>query len=228
MVIHHPKTVEEAVVLRHELIDSAYLAGGTEILRLGSRPVNDIIDINELVSDRIFEKNGLVYIGARASLETLRTSQLVPSFIRDAAAFCYSFEKRNSATVGGNLYLNRSDSYLSAAFSVAEAEVILQCTSGEKHKPISVYLSKKCRGLVKFYVIDKCRNGKVYRFGRTASSHAALIAAESNEIYAISSSGSALAVGRTPELYKEIEFVTDLEGSAEYKQYLAKIVFEEA
>ena len=228
MTVHHPKSVGETVAMRHELIDSAYIAGGTEILRLGARPVADIIDISELISDEISEKDGRIYIGARATLETLRTSEIVPQFLRDAAAFCFSFEKRNSATVGGNLYLKRQDSYLAAAFAAAEAEVILECTKGEKIKPIDVYLSKKCRGLVKYYVVDKARKGKVRRFGRTASSHAAMIAAESNGVYAISASGSELAIGRDPDLYKSIEFISDLEGSAEYKRYLASIVFKEA
>lgn len=228
MIVHHPESVSEAVSLRHELIDSAYLAGGTEILRLGARPVSDIIDISKLISDEIIEKNGRIYIGARATLEALRASDIVPQFLREAASFCFSFEKRNSATVGGNLYLKRQDSYLAAAFAAAEAEVILECTKGEKNKPIDVYLSKKCRGLVKYYVIDKAREGKVKRFGRTASSHATLIAAESNGVYAISASGSDLAIGRNPDIYKSIEFVSDLEGSAEYKRYLASIVFKEA
>ncbi len=228
MTVHHPDTSHEAVRLRHELIDSAYLAGGTELLRLGARPVSDLIDISGLVSDEIVEKDGFVLIGARTTLESLLSCELAPGFIREAAGFCFSFEKRNAATVGGNLSLHRTDSYLASAFAAAEAEVILECTSGEKRKPIAEYLSKRCRGLVRYFAVDKDRTGRVWRFGRTASSHAALIAAESNGTYAVSSSGSPLAIGSSPDLYKSIGFVSDLEGSAEYKRYLASIVFEEA
>ena len=35
MVIHHPKTALEAVMLRKSIPQSVYLAGGTEVLRLG-------------------------------------------------------------------------------------------------------------------------------------------------------------------------------------------------
>lgn len=227
MRVHHPSTVHEAVELRHRFEDSAYLAGGTEILRLNGKNAEDIIDISSLVSDRIEERDGKLYIGALVTLESLLKADSVPAFLREAAAFCFSFEKRNSATVGGNLAARRSDSYLVAAFASAEAEVVLECEKGEKVKSLKEYLSKDCRALIKYIVVDKNRTGFVKRFGRTQSSHATLIAASSCGVYALSSSSSPLAVGTTPDIYKEIEFKSDLEGSAEYKRYLASIVFEE-
>ncbi len=227
MKVYHPKSLNEAVLLRHDLENSAYLAGGTELLRLGAKPVDSIVDINNLLSDEIEERNGRLYIGARTSLETLCNNESVPGFIREAASFCFSFEKRNSATIGGNLAARRCDSYLSAALAAADAQIIVECRHGEKNKSIAEYLSKDCKALIRYIVIDKNRNGFVKRFGRTASTHATLIAAYSAGIYALSVSSSPIAIGKSKDIYKEIEYKSDLEGSAEYKKYLASIVFEE-
>ena len=101
-------------MLRKEHADTAvYLAGGTDDLRLnGSAQGKDLIDINGLGFDDIFARDGKLYIGARCTLNQIIDSELVPAFIKEAAHFCASFVKRNSATVGGNIGLRRQDSYL--------------------------------------------------------------------------------------------------------------------
>lgn len=115
-MIYHPRIPQEAVNLRKEHADTAvYLAGGTDDLRLGGAAEGkDLIDITGFDFNTITEKDGKVYIGALCTLQDVIESELVPAFIREAAGFCASFAKRNSATVGGNLGLRRSDSYLAA------------------------------------------------------------------------------------------------------------------
>ena len=227
MVIHRPQTAAEAVQIRYANPDNtAYLAGGTDDLRLGGAAEGkELIDINALGFDTIEEKNGKIYIGSRVSLQKLIESDLVPSFIKEAAKFCASFVKRNSATVGGNLALRRDDSYLAAAFCAADAKLIALGAKGEKEEAVYDYLKGACKCLLEYVVIDKDREGWVKRFGNTVSSHATLIAAESNGIYALSVKGSSLICGNTPDLYETMEFCDDLAGSAEYKKYLAKTVF---
>ncbi len=227
MIIHRPQTPAEAVQLRYANPDTtAYLAGGTDDLRLGGAAEGkELIDINALGFDTIEEKNGKIYIGSRVTLQKLIESDLVPAFIKEAAKFCASFVKRNSATVGGNLALRRDDSYLAAALCAAEAKLIALGAKGEKEESVCDYLKGSCKCLLEYIVLEKDRNGWVRRFGNTVSSHATLIAAESNGVYALSVKGSALACGNTPELYETMEFCDDLAGSAEYKKYLAKTVF---
>lgn len=229
MIIHQPKSIEEAVKLRHDIENSSYLAGGTEVLRLGSSidPDAELIDITKLVDRSIFEKDGKVYIGGGATLQAIKASCIVPGFIRDAAAFCSSFEKRNSATVGGNVALKREDSYMLSSLVAAEADVVIQCHSGEKVKPLSTYIEKNCKGIIKYVVIPASRKGWSKKISLTSSSHAILIASESEGNYALSVSGSAFAYGKDENLYKAMEFRSDLRGSAEYKKYLASVVFEE-
>lgn len=226
-MIYHPQTPQEAVNLRKEHADTAvYLAGGTDDLRLcGAAEGKDLIDITGFDFNTITEKDGKVYIGALCTLQDVVESDLIPAFIKEAALFCASFAKRNSATVGGNIGLRRSDSYLAAALTAADAVLKSVTPHGEEDKAIGEYLQSDCKRLIEYIVIDKNRTGWVKRFGNTSSSHAALIAAESNGIYALSVSGSKFAYGTTPELAGDMTFADDITGSAAYKKYLAETVF---
>ena len=227
MVIHRPQSAAEAVQIRYASPDTtAYLAGGTDDLRLGGAAEGkELIDINALGFNTIEEKDGKLYIGAQVTLQQLVESDLIPAFIKEAAKFCASFAKRNAATVGGNLALRRDDSYLAAALCAADAKLIALSAKGEKEEKVYDYLKGSCKCLLEYIVIDKNREGWVKRFGNTSSSHAALIAAVSGDVYALSVKGSPLACGNTPDLYETMEFCDDLTGSAEYKKYLAKTVF---
>lgn len=227
MIIHRPQTAAEAVRIRYANPDTTvYFAGGTDNLRLGGAAEGkELIDINTLGFDTIEEKNGKIYIGARVTLQKLTESDLVPAFLKEAAKFCSSFVKRNSATVGGNLALRRDDSYLAAAFCAAEARVIALGSKGEKEEALYDYLKGACKCLLQYVVVEKDRDGWVKRFGNTSASHATLIAAESKGVYALSVKGTGLACGTAPDLYGTMAFCDDLAGSAEYKKYLAETVF---
>ena len=69
--------------------------------------------------------------------------------------------------------------------------------------------------------------GDSRRIGRASHSHAALIAARSGSRYCYEASGSGIAFGGM-DSWKDIEFKDDLTGSAEYKRYIASVIFEEA
>ena len=229
MTIYHPKTAQEAVTLRKELADTAvYLAGGTDDLRLnGAAAGKDLIDINGLDEkyDTITVKDGKVRIGARCTLQQVVESELVPAFIREAAGFCSSFVRRSSATVGGNIALRREDSYLAAALTAADAVLDTVTPHGEEMKPIGEYLQCDCKRFLRSILVDNDRTGRVKRFGNTSASHAALIAAESGGIYALSVSGSPFVYGTSADLAKNMTFADDVTGSADYKKYLAQTVF---
>ena len=229
MVIYHPKTAQEAVMLRKEKADTAvYFAGGTDDLRLGGAAEGkDLIDINGLdeAYDTITLQDGKVWIGSRCTLQQVLESAIVPEFIREAAGFCSSFARRNSATIGGNVALRRQDSYMAAALTAAQAVLVSTTPHGESEKPIGEYLQSQCKRFIRYIVVDADRPGTVRRFGNTSASHAALIAAQSKDIYALSVSGSDFAYGNTPDLYQSMTFTDDLTGSAEYKKYLAQTVF---
>ena len=227
MKIYHPQTPLEAVTLRKQNADTAvYLAGGTDDLRLGgSAEGKDLIDINNLGMDTLEICGDQLCIGARCTLQDLAESELVPDFIREAACFCPNPARRNAATVGGNLGLRRDDSYLAAALAAADA--VLDCITphGEEERKIADYLQSSCKALIMKIRIDKNRSGWVKRFGNTAASHAAVIAAQSGNLYALSIHGSGFVCGTGPEIAGAIEYQDDITGSAGYKKYLAETAF---
>lgn len=225
-MIFQPTTAQQAVLLRKEHENSVYLAGGTDDLRLGSEAQGkDLIDLSTLGLDTITEKNEKIYIGACCTLQQLIDCSLIPDFIKQAAGFCASYVRRCSATVGGNLGLRRQDSYLAAAFTAADAVLLCATPHGDREKAIGEYLQSDCRCLICTVVIAKNRKGTVQRFGNTSSSHAAVIAAESEGIFALSVSGSKFAYANHADLADSMTFADDLTGSAAYKKYLAGIAF---
>ena len=229
MIIHHPSNAQEAVMIRKEVSSSRYLAGGTELLRLGGEVEGmELIDVNKLLPSEIkLRQDGLLEIGAAATLEDLIESPLVPESIKAGARLCASFEKRNSATVGGNIASRRDDSYLGALFSVMDVEMHSVTPHGEEDKKVGDYFNTPCRRLIIYFVVDPKKNAFLRRFGNTSSSHATLIAAHCDGNYALSVKGSKMVIGSTPEIYKDVEYRSDITGSSEYKKYLASIVFEE-
>ena len=227
MNIYHPQTPLEAVKLRKENAETAvYFAGGTDDLRLGGAAKGkDLIDINALGMDKIEICGDKLCIGARCTLQDLAECDLVPDFIREAAYFCSSLARRNAATVGGNLGLRRDDSYLAAVLTASEAVLDSMTPHGEKEKKIGEYLQSSCKALIMTIKIDKDRTGWVKRFGNTAASHAAVIAAQSGDVYALSVHGSGLVYGNGPEIAESLTYVDDITGGAAYKKYLAETAF---
>ena len=170
--------------LRHEIEGSAYLAGGTEVMRLGSSLAGceAVIDINGLLLSGIREEDGRIVIGALTTLEEIR-----------------------------NL--------------ASEAVLSIMCSKGLKEKSAAEYFGKKeCRALVLSFSIDKDRTGRYERIARSSHSHAAVTAAKSNGVYAYAVSGSGIAFGGE-DSWKDIQYADDLTGSADYKRYLASVIF---
>ena len=229
MVVYHPQTKKEAVEMRVGNENSRYLAGGTDDLRLGGDADRDtiLIDVNPLLERGITDMgNGIIKVGALTTFNEMIDSPLVPNVIKEACRFNASFARRNSATVGGNIALKRDDSYLLALFvalGVTFNSTTLHC-DGEKST--EEYAKSKCKRLIDYFLIDTKKKAWVKRFGLSSTTHAALIAAVADdEKYALSVHGSAFISGSSPDIWKDIKYVSDITGSAEYKEYLAKTVF---
>ncbi len=229
MQIFHPQTKEEAVKMRVENENSRYLAGGSDDLRLnGDADKNTIlIDINPIVEKGISDiGNGIIKVGALTTFNEMIDSPLVPEVIKEACLFNASFTRRNSATVGGNIALRRDDSYLTALFAALGVKFESTTLHCESEKSVEEYASSHCKRLINYFLIDTKKNAWVKRFGLSSTTHAALIAAVSDDgHYALSVKGSPLVSGDSPDIWKNVTYISDLTGSAEYKEYLAKTVF---
>ncbi len=102
-----------------------FLAGGTEMNRLGSSVSPEVaVSLKNLGLESISEAHGIVTIGAAVTLQALRDSVIVPAYLKEACGFCGSLTRRNMATLGGNIMLQRDDSYLMSTLVSAKARLI--------------------------------------------------------------------------------------------------------
>lgn len=227
------KTAEEAVSLNGR--KSAFLAGGTEINRLGSTvDATRLIGIGRIPTlDGIDEytdvEKGVKYIriGAMSTFQDIVDSPLVPAYLKEACLFMGSRTKRNMATIGGNIALRRTDSYLYATLLACHARLDLMCKDGaiirkctrgylEDHKTYADMLIVSVLVPADAVVFSK-------RYANTVQSHAVLTVSvgleEGKMRYAVAAKDTYL--GMLPE--KELDFKDDIYGSAEYKKYLLSV-----
>ncbi|MSS15528.1 hypothetical protein FYJ35_10845 [Lachnospiraceae bacterium Oil+RF-744-WCA-WT-11] len=119
-------SASEAVIMRDA--SSAYLAGGTELLRSGTERSADRL----IMLKNIPELKGVsgetpeaVRIGSMTTFQEALGSDLVPAYLKEALRYMASRTKRDMATIGGNVALMRDDSYLAATLIAAHAKLEL-------------------------------------------------------------------------------------------------------
>ncbi len=105
---------------------AGFIAGGTEIQRLGTPLVYDkVVSLHALGLDVISEKDRKITIGSMATFNQILENNTIPLYLKEAIRFCGSFTKRNMATIGGNIALMRDDSYLLSTLLAAKARIII-------------------------------------------------------------------------------------------------------
>ena len=171
------KSPEEAISAK--TAQAAFLAGGTEVNRLGSS-----VDAETLISlkkcsglDGIESDAGYVTIGSMCTFQQLIESDKVPAYIREAAHFMASRTKRNMATIGGNIASMRSDSYMIPALIAAGAVLELAGSGGSCRIGIEEYLDKAAEYagcLILSVTVPEKIKLMSKRYSNTAQSHAVL------------------------------------------------------
>ena len=162
--------------------DTAFLAGGTEINRLGSLVhAEGLISLKHCKELKQIEKNGgEVRIGSMCTFQDVLESEEVPGWLKEAAAYMGSRTKRNMATIGGNIALLRSDSYIVPALLAADSCLSLLMPDGsKKEEALWTYLQQKKGGDLENALIisvtvpaDAVIASK--RYSNTVQSHAVL------------------------------------------------------
>ena len=117
-------TPDEAVrAMEAEGASAAFLAGGTEVNRLGSSVSADtLISLKRCEGLKSIKSDaGYVTIGAMVTFQEIAESDEAPAYLKEAARFMASRTKRNMATIGGNIAAMRSDSYIIPALMAAGA-----------------------------------------------------------------------------------------------------------
>ena len=231
------KTSEEAVSLKGQR--SAFLAGGTEINRLGSAcEASRLIGIGRVPTlDGIDEytdaENDIMYIriGAMSTFQDIVDNPLTPAYLKEACLFMGSRTKRNMATIGGNVALRRTDSYLYATLLACHAKLDLMCKDGavirkctkcylENYKDYSDTLIVSVLVPADAVVASK-------RYSNTVQSHAVLTvsAGVADGKLRVAVAAKDTYLGMLPE--GELPFRDDIYGSADYKKYLLSVTVED-
>lgn len=163
---------------------NVYLAGGTEVMRLGSsvngkafvsvRKARDMHKISATKTKFTF--------GAACTFQELLGCDKTPDYLKEALLFMASRTRRNMATVGGNIVLRRDDSFLIPTLIAAGAEIHLMDKKGEETKVAIcdyVFDAKKYKDylITKIAVPADGAAVKSVRNTNTAQSHARLTVA---------------------------------------------------
>ena len=244
------KSPEEAAVSK--TASAAFVAGGTEVNRLGSdiaEKAETLISLKKCSGlDGIEEDAGYVTIGAMCTFQDLVESGKVPGWLKEAALFMASRTKRNMATIGGNIAAKRSDSYLIPALSAAGAVLELLGSDAKTERiGIAEYLDGAYDGkLITSVTVPKDIKLISKRYANTAQSHAVLTMSAALDESGVCMNGAVKNVGLLhfcdlekafnddPEISEDkiiemvrtctgLETADDMFGSDAYKRYLIAV-----
>lgn len=104
----------DAFALKKAHSQAVFLAGGTQINRESMywEMPETVIDIRGALSNEIAGKESEIVIGAMATLQDVADNVVLPSALREAAAFIPTRSIRNQASIGGNIGAGCPDSYI--------------------------------------------------------------------------------------------------------------------
>lgn len=232
-----------------------FLAGGTEINRLGStQSAGTLISIGRIKElDGITTDGDSVRIGAMCTFQDIIDSDKTPDYLKEACRFMGSRTKRNMATIGGNVALRRTDSYLYATLLACAAKLELMSEDGSVlTKCVCCYLKRhdEFKDML-ITAITVPSNATVYskRYANTVQSHAVLtvalgktpccekaslrlaVAAKDTALTRLDDISEALEtkdltddeIKTAIEKNEDLKFKDDIYGSPEYKRYLLAV-----
>lgn len=161
---------------------AAFLAGGTEVNRLGSDAASGadtLISLKKCTGlDQIEKKGSSVKIGSMCTFQKIAESKEVPLYLKEAALFMASRTKRNMATIGGNIAAMRSDSYLLPVLFAVCAEVeVLSADGKQSSMCVNSYKEAAEAGeglLITAVIVPADVKVVSKRYANTAQSHAVL------------------------------------------------------
>ena len=245
------KSPEEAIGCKTP--SAIFLAGGTEVNRLGSDAAAEadiLISLKKCSGLRQIEAaGGKVRIGSMCTFQQMIDSDEIPGYLKEAAHFMASRTKRNMATIGGNIAAMRSDSYLIPVLYAVRAQLSVLTQDGEKEIRIDSYIDGAEAAddmLITAVTVPADANAVSKRYSNTAQSHAVLTmsAAVTDEGFcmagAVKNAGilhfsdleraflddpdiSEEAIIRMVRDCKGLETADDMFGSDAYKRYLIAV-----
>ncbi len=229
---------DEAVSLKDS--ETAFFAGGTGICYKDSGicAKKYIVIPDEEQMHTVTIKDGLVQIGALVTFTQALEEEAVPAYLKEAILFCGSLQKRNRATIGGNVASWRSDSYLVPTLIASGAKLSLMGKEGILLEEIGQYAAdreKYSDALITGILVKPDEQVQILakRYANTVESHACLTIAMGKEgdTYriglAIKNSGIFLPdITNWGISWKKAGVQDDMFGSEEYKRYLTETTLD--
>ena len=220
--------------------DSAFFAGGTGIgyKDSGIHAKRWILIPDAPGLHEIAMEDGMIRIGALVTFTQAMSDPFLPAYLKEALRFCGSLQKRNRATIAGNVASWRSDSYLIPTLAASGAVICLMDKDGESEIPMEQYANERDRfkdSLITAVKVKEEAGMRILskRYANTVESHAYLTIAmgRDQEEYriglAIKNCGIFL-----PEItnwgvsWKKAGVPDDMFGSEEYKRYLTETTLD--
>lgn len=240
-----PKTALEALTLKAEHENSAFLGGGTELNRLGAFTHPErLISLAGLGWNKIERKGETLRLGSLVTFTQALGSDLVPEGLKEALRFMASFPKRNMATLAGNVARHGDESYLVPTLLAYGARLVTVTLkdgkASQKKVSLESYLENEMDGLlIKAIELDPKKVVRSKRFALTQESHSSVtVAYGAPSVLAAAVHGSGIQLlphamaaleggdvdrARFHELVvQDVQAVDDFTGSAAYKRYLVE------
>ena len=235
-----PVSVDEAVRLVGD--GCAFFAGGTEIEHLNSRVcASNYILLRGIEGlDGIDTSKDAVRIGSMVTFTKALKAPEVPEYFKEALHFCGSLQKRNMATIGGNIASWRCDSYLIPTLLASGAQLEIADETGCREISLEEYAGNRDslkNALITAVIIPSETAGvKVIskRYANTVESHAYLTIAmgkiEDSYRIGLAVKGSGIF---TPDItswgvaWKMADVKDDMFGSEAYKRYLTGVTLDD-
>ena len=235
-----PVSVDEAVSLMGE--GCAFFAGGTETEHLNSRvSASTFILISGIEGlDVIDASRDVVRIGSTVTFTKALKAPEVPEYFKVALRFCGSLQKRNMATIGGNVASWRCDSYLVPTLLAAGAQLEIADETGCREISLEEYGQNRealKKALITAVIIPSEKTGVNViskRYANTVESHAYLTIAmgKMNDSYRIGLAVKGSGI-YTPDIknwgviWKMADVKDDMFGSEAYKRYITGVTLDD-
>ena len=144
---YRPESVPEALrLLERSKGQGRLVAGGTDLVVEGDRPVRFLIDLTRAGLSYIRKRDAVCSIGATTTLAELEDSTVIRALagglVARAAATCGSVQIRNRATVGGNLAHGSPAADLATPLLALDAGVLVANEHGRRRVRLADYLER--------------------------------------------------------------------------------------